>query len=297
MRRTVIAAAAATAFATTILTFSPAQAQGRNFDDVEIKTTEIRDGLYMLEGRGGNIGASIGEDGVFLIDDQFAPLAPKILAAVAALSDQPVSFVINTHWHGDHTGGNEALSDLGAVIVAHDNVRTRMAAEGPRQSPKGALPVITFSETTTFHFNDDEIHAFHPSAAHTDGDSVIHFRRADVIHGGDVVWHGFYPFLDTSSGGSLSGTLAALETILALAGPETKVIPGHGPLGDKQSVQDMYDMLSALRTRVGALIAEGKTLREVQAADPMADYNAQGYGDFFITGEQIVEVAFNELSR
>lgn len=268
----------------------------QDFDNVTINTIEVGGGVYMLEGRGGNIGVSIGEDGVFLIDDQFAPLAPKILKAIAGLSDKPVDYVINTHWHFDHTGGNEAIGETGAAIVAHDNVRVRMAAPGPRQSPEAALPVITFSDTTTFHYNGHEIHAFHPKNAHTDGDAVIVFRDLDIIHAGDVFFNGVYPFIDVSSGGSLDGYIAALEAVNALAGPATKIIPGHGPLADKAALEAAIAMLRDAKGRVSKLIGEGKSLDEVKAVKPLADYD-EGWGNFFIKPDQMLEMLYSELSK
>jgi len=190
----------------------PALAQ--DFDAVEIRTTDLGGGIYMLQGAGGNLGLSVGEDGVFLIDDDYAPLAEKIREAIAVVTDQPVGFLINTHWHGDHTGGNENLGSAGVTIFAHDNVRARLLGQG---APAVALPVVTFNDTTTFHMNGQTIHVFHAAAAHTDGDALIHFREADVIHMGDTYFNGFYPFIDVASGGSLDGTLAAADQALALA--------------------------------------------------------------------------------
>lgn len=279
-----------------LLPLGAAQAQMPDFASVTIKTTNLGHGLYMLEGLGGNIGVSVGADGVFVIDDQFAPLAQKILAAIAEISDKPVKFVINTHWHQDHTGGNEQLGALGAIIIAQDNVRARMAAVGPKQSPPGALPIITFSQSVTFHYNGHEIHAFHPPAAHTDGDAVIHFRTADVIHAGDVLWNGYYPFIDLASGGSVNGAIAALEKLAAMAGPNTKIIPGHGPLANLHDLNTALAMLKDARQRVAELIAQGRTLAEIQDLDPLSDYN-QAWGNFFITGPRMVEILYEGLRK
>jgi glyoxylase-like metal-dependent hydrolase (beta-lactamase superfamily II) len=273
---------------------SPLMAQAPDWDAIEIKTTDLGDGVYMLEGRGGNIGVSVGEDGVFIIDDQFAPLAPKIVAAISAITDKHVDYVINTHWHGDHTGGNEYFGGKGAVVVAHDNVRVRMAAEGERQSPYGALPVITFSETTTFHYNGHEIHAFHPENAHTDGDAIIHFRDIDLIHAGDVLFNGFYPYIDTSSGGSVEGYIAALESLSSMVGPDTRVISGHGPVASKADIEAKIAMLKSASASISALIAEGKSLEEAKAADPLAAYN-DSWGAGFINGERMTEMLYNAL--
>ncbi|MBT8487910.1 MAG: MBL fold metallo-hydrolase, partial [Gemmatimonadetes bacterium] len=182
-------------------------------ENVQIRTQQVADGVYMLMGQGGNIGVSVGDDGVFIIDDQFAPLTDKILAAIAAITDEPVRFVFNTHWHGDHTGGNENMGEAGALIVAHDNVRERMSTEQVLErigrpvsttpaSPAGALPVITFSEDVSFHINGGQLHAFHVSNAHTDGDAIVHFVSANVVHMGDTFFRDRFPFIDTASGGS-----------------------------------------------------------------------------------------------
>jgi len=196
-------------------------AQAPDFSKVEIVAHKVSEGLYMLQGAGGNIAVSVGEDAVFLVDDQYAPLTPKIKAAVAALTDKPIKFVLNTHWHGDHTGGNENLGSGGTLIVAHDNVRRRMSTEQfnaffnrkTPPAPKAALPVVTFAESVRFHINGEEIHAFHVPPAHTDGDSIVHFTRANVIHTGDLFFNGLYPFIDVASGGGIDGMIAAAHTI------------------------------------------------------------------------------------
>jgi glyoxylase-like metal-dependent hydrolase (beta-lactamase superfamily II) len=216
-----------------LLCAPPTEAQ--DFESVEIKTTRVASGIYMLEGRGGNLGVSIGSDGAFLIDDQFAPLTEKILAAIRKLSGAPIRFVLNTHWHGDHTGGNENLGKAGALIVAHENVRERMSVEqfieafGRRvdPSPPGALPVVTFTDAVTFHLNGDEIHAFHVPPAHTDGDSIVHFRIANVVHTGDTYFNGRYPFIDLSTGGTIDGVIAAADRLLELCDTETRIIPSR----------------------------------------------------------------------
>ena len=219
-------------------------AQQRNFDAVQIKTHKITDTVYMLEGEGGNIGVFAGEDGVFLIDDQFAPLTDKIVAAIGEITDQDIRFLINTHIHPDHTGGNENLGKQGVTIVAHDNVRTRLA-EGIFNSPpapKEALPVITLNDTVTFHLNGETVHAFKTPNAHTDGDTVTHFQGTNVIHTGDVFRTTTYPFVDKTHGGSFQGLLDTLQLLLERAGPDTTIIPGHGVITDRAMIQTFHDI-------------------------------------------------------
>jgi cyclase len=232
---------------------------------------------------------------LFVIDSQFAPLAPKIRAAIAMLSNQPVAYVVNTHWHGDHTGANEQFADAGAVIAAHDNVRTRMA-NAPKPSADGALPVITFSETATFHYNDHEIHVAHPNNAHTDGDVMLHFRDVDVIHAGDVMFNGMFPFIDLGSGGSVDGFIAGMEQLAEMAGPGTKIIPGHGPVASERDVARSIVMLKDARARVAKLIAKGNDLDAVKAAAPLADYDAE-WGWVFITTERFTELLYAGLKQ
>ena len=281
---------------------APARAQ--DWEAVEIETIDVAPGVYMLVGRGGNIGVSAGEDGIFLVDDQYAPLTDKIVAALRAISDAPIRFVINTHWHGDHTGGNENLGEIGTLIVAHENVRKRMTVEQFIEAigdtvppaPEGALPVVTFTDAVTFHLNGDDIRVFHVEHAHTDGDAVIHFPGADVIHAGDVYFNGTYPFIDVSSGGSIDGTIAAVDAILAIAGENTRIIPGHGPLSNRTELAAYRDMLRGTRDAVAAAIRQGKSLDEVVAAKPTAKWDAQ-WGGGFIAPERFVRGLFGDLSR
>lgn len=270
---------------------------------VEIKSEKIADGLSMLQGAGGNIGLSTGPDGAFVIDDQYAPLSEKIIAAIKKETDQPIAFVLNTHWHGDHTGGNEALRAAGAYIVAHDNVRkrlkeglTRSSGDVTAPAVAGALPIITFSDKTTFYWNGREIHVFHPAPAHTDGDAIVHFRDANAIHMGDIFFNGNYPFIDLESGGDLDGYIAAQEAVLAMVDKKTKIIPGHGPLASKRDLQATVDMLKDVRARIKALIEAGKSEDDVVAADPLADLNPDWSWNF-ITGESMTRTAYRSLMR
>ena len=290
----------------TMLASSCLPAQEDRFAGVEIKTEQVVPGIYMLVGAGGNIGVSAGEDGVFMIDDQFAPLTDRITAAVAALSDQPIRFLINTHWHGDHTGGNENLGKQGALIVAHDNVYERMSRDTEMEvgafkqvvpaAPEAALPVITFNDNVTFRLNGEEIRAVHYRQSHTDGDSVIHFVNANVVHTGDIWFNGFYPFIDVSSGGSIDGVISSIRTLINLADDDTRIIPGHGPLGDKQGMQGYLEMLEAVRDRMNKLIAEGKSLEQIIELRPNADFDdAMGKG--FINPETFLQILYSDLKR
>ena len=255
----------------------PASAQ-QDFSKVEIKAEKVAGGLFMLTGAGGNIGVSAGPDGVFLVDDQYAPLTGKIKAAVAAISDKPIRFILNTHYHGDHVGGNENLGKDGAVIVAHENVRKRMSTDQFLRlfnrtipsSPAGALPLVTFAESVSFHVNGEDVDAVHLASAHTDGDVVVYFRKANVIHAGDNLFIGRYPICDISSGGSVEGMIGAADRLLAAGDERTKYIPGHGPLGTKADVKAYRDMLAASRDAILPLVKAGKTLDEVKAARPTA---------------------------
>lgn len=275
----------------------PAQ---QGMGDVEITTVPLRRGMYMLQGRGGNIGLSVGADGAFLVDDQYAPLTEKILAAIRAITPAPVRFVINTHWHGDHTGGNENLGKAGAIIVAHENVRERLklVVQEPDSTPlpAAALPVVTFNDAVTFYWNGEEIHVFHVHPAHTDGDAVIHFRNADVIHMGDLFFNGRYPFIDVASGGSVHGLVSAADQVLALSGPGTQIIPGHGALASAEELRAYRDMLIEVRNRIAKLIAEGRTREEIIATKPTADLDPV-WGGGFISGDRMVGQVYDSLLR
>lgn len=280
-----------------VATFAGAQ---DDWDSVQIEAVPVREGLYMLVGRGGNIGLSVGDDGTFLIDDQYAPLTAKIEAAIRKVTPDPVRFLVNTHWHGDHTGGNENFGKKGSIVVAHENVRRRMSVEQVREilrtdpipaSPKDALPRITFTEEVTFHWNGDDIRAFHVAPAHTDGDVMIHFANRDVLHTGDVIVNGRYPFIDVDAGGNLNGIIAAAEKVLAMVKPTTKIIPGHGALATPDDVRAYRDMLVVVRERIKKLVDEGKSADEVVAAKPTADLD----GKWGAQPERFVRGAYHSL--
>lgn len=282
---------------------APAFAQ-QDLSKVEIKTEQLTPTTYMLVGAGGNLGLSVGDDAVFLVDDQFAPLTPKILAAIKAITPKPVKFVLNTHWHFDHTGGNENLGKEGVLIVAHHNVRKRMNSEQfieflrmtEKPSPKGALPVVTFSTDMSFHINGDEVKVFHVPSAHTDGDSIVHFTRADVIHMGDVYFNGMYPFIDASSGGTADGVIAAVDKVLAIATDKTKIIPGHGPLATRADLRGYREMLATVLGRVKQMIRDGKKLEEITASGVSADFDEK-WGKGFIVPHKFAEMLAMNLLR
>jgi glyoxylase-like metal-dependent hydrolase (beta-lactamase superfamily II) len=269
---------------------------------VTVKVVPVAPGVYMLEGMGGNIGLSVGKDDAFIIDDQYAPMTPKIKAAVATVTPKPVRFVVNTHWHGDHTGGNEAMAGSGAIVFAHENVRRRMSKEQFLEafnwrtpaSPPGALPVITFSDTISFYMNDDTLNTFHVRNAHTDGDAVIFFRRANVVHMGDTFFNGMYPFIDISTGGSLTGMITAANQTLAMTNAATRFIPGHGPLATRADLQRYRDMMTTVQQRVGRLVARRRTLAQVIAAKPLEDLDAQ-WGNGFLKQEQFLTIVYGSL--
>src|SRR5262245_5674077 len=286
------------------LAWSAALAQNQDMSAVKIETTHVAGSVHMLKGRGGNLALCAGADGAFLVDDQYAPLTEKIRAAVTAIHPGPLRFVLNTHWHGDHTGGNENLGKAGVLLVAHDNVRQRLSSEQFNKifadttppSPAAALPVVTFNDAVTFYMNGDEIHAFHVPPAHTDGDAVVHFRRANVIHTGDLYFNGIYPFIDIDSGGSIDGMIGAATAILALADGQTRIIPGHGPLSDRRELERYRDMLQGVRDAIAASVAAGKSLAEVQATKPTAPWDAE-WGDGFMKPDTFVQIVYTDLSR
>lgn len=267
-----------------------------------IQAVKVRDGLYALIGQGGNIGVSIGVDGVFMIDDQFAPLTPAIREVIAGLDGENIRFVLNTHVHGDHTGGNENLGKSGSLIIAHENVRKRMSAEEFLASlrekgvgePRKALPVITFSDRISFHINGLTLRGEHLPNAHTDGDTVIWFDGANVVHMGDTFFNIGFPFIDVASGGSFAGVLSAVDSVLAGADDDTRIIPGHGKPTNKQGLREYRDMLVTARDRVASLKRAGKSLEAVVAADPLSDMRAR-WDWQFIDADRFVSTLYLEI--
>jgi glyoxylase-like metal-dependent hydrolase (beta-lactamase superfamily II) len=271
-------------------------------EEVKIVAVPVADQIFMITGKGGNIGLFTGKDGTFLIDDQFAPLTEKILAAIKSVGGEFPKFLINTHYHGDHTGGNENLGKDGALIFSHDNVRERLSTDTfiaefdmklQALSPEG-LPVVTFSEDISFHINGENVRAIHVPHAHTDGDSFIYFEKGNVVHAGDLFFNGFYPFIDVTHGGSLKGMIDGVGRVLALADDKTKIIPGHGPLADKAQLAGYREMLRTAHKRLSKLKAEGKTAQEAAAAKPLADLEAT-WGDGMFKGDRWIEIIYRGL--
>jgi cyclase len=293
MRRTTVAGIAVVATTAFAVLAQP--------KEVVITAQELAPGVAVLFGQGGNIGVSYGPDGTILIDDQFAPLTPKIEAAVAGLKATPVKFLINTHWHGDHSGGNENFGKAGAIIMAHDNVRVRMEAgqtTGTRKvepAPKVALPVITWHDGISLHFNSDEVRTRHMHDGHTDGDSIVIWKNANVIHMGDLFFNKVtLPFIDLNSGGSALGLLAAIDKTLTLTNAQTKIIPGHGPVASQGDLIAYRDMLKTVIGVVKTAMKAKKTLAQIQAMKPAAQWDTNP--DAFIKGDRFVESIYKSLS-
>jgi glyoxylase-like metal-dependent hydrolase (beta-lactamase superfamily II) len=281
----------------TLLVAGAALAQ-RDFSKVEIKAEKVAGSVYMLTGAGGNIGVSVGEDGIVIIDDQFAPLAPKIKTALKGISDKPIRFILNTHYHGDHTGGNEVFG-VDGTIIAQDNVRKRLASgtkvrgDAIPPSPKVALPIITFNDRATLHVNGEDITAIYLPSGHTDGDSVIEFPGAKVVHMGDDFFNGTFPFVDVENGGSVHGLIKNIDTVLARIDDATKVIPGHGALSDKKGLAAFGAMLKGTWAAVEAGKKAGKTVDQLKADKVLAEWESWGKG--FIKTDGWIETVFNEV--
>ncbi|MFC1720333.1 MBL fold metallo-hydrolase [Pseudomonadota bacterium] len=286
------------AFTISLATVSVAQDQ-----PVEYIATTLSPTVTMIKGSGGNVAVSAGEDGVFIIDDQLQPLADQLLAAIRKVSDQPIRFVINTHYHGDHVGGNETVGQAGAVIIAHDNIRLRMnrdefnsfMGETTPAWPKDALPIVTFNDQVTLHFNGEPVAITHVPHGHTDGDSIVFFPVSNVLHMGDDYFNGLYPYIDLDGGGSIQGMIAAVELGMELADEETQIIPGHGPLSNLQELTSYHSFLTRARDNVNALIAQGMSLEQVIAAHPTAEWD-EALGKTWITPEQLVIFIYNSLT-
>jgi cyclase len=294
-----------------LLGFFAAQvsAQDQDFSKVQIKVTKVSGNIYMLEGSGGNIAASVGDDGIVIVDDQYAPLADKIAAALKNIgaTDKPVRFVINTHYHGDHTGGNMPFATKGATVIAQDNVRKRLetgskagngGSQGMDQKPaeKDALPIITFDHDVTVHLNGEDIRALHFPAGHTDGDAIIFLPKANVVHmGDDYVRYGF-PFIDVTSGGSVQGMIAACDRVIELLPADVKVIPGHGQLSNLNEVREYVEMLKGTTAAVEAALKKGSTLDQMKKDKILAAWDKQ-YANKFVTQDVFIETLYNSLTN
>ena len=288
------------AFALGLVIAAAASAQQRDFSKVEIKATKVAGNVYVLEGAGGNIGATVGDDGVAIVDDQFAPLAPKIQASLRQLSPKPVRFVINTHWHGDHTGGNAEFADT-AAILAHANVRKRLMTGGktafgevPPVSGK-ALPVVTFEQGLSLWWNGEEIRAIHPGIGHTDGDTVLWFTRSNVVHMGDDYFAGMFPFVDLASGGSVVKLIASLDVILGQVPADAKVIPGHGPVTDVPGLRKYRAMLEGTVAAVKKARTAGKSVEQMQKDQLLAPWEDWNKG--FIKADAFIATIAEDLAK
>lgn len=284
---------------------APAAHAQRNFDHVVITPLKLADGLWMLTGAGGNLLVCAGPDGALLVDAQYGPLAAKIRTVVDSLGGgRPLRFVLNTHYHGDHVSGDSAMAAAGATIVAHANVRRRMSVDRfnetfgstTQASPARALPVLTFSDSLTFHLNGHEVRVVHLPPGHTDGDVVIWVPAANVLHTGDLLFNGTYPVIDVSAGGSIGGMIRSLDILLPIVGPAMKVVPGHGPLADRAALLRFRGMLLSVRDRVAKLVKEGRTLEQVLAAKPLADLD-RVWGTGFMKPDAFLQVVYRDLSR
>jgi glyoxylase-like metal-dependent hydrolase (beta-lactamase superfamily II) len=278
--------------------FNAAAQQNIDFEKLELQTVKVADGLYVLTGgpAQGNIAVSVGSDGVFLVDSMYAQMHQKIVDAVKALSPLPIRYVVNTHLHGDHTAGNAAMAKLGAVIISHENMRKRMA-DAQSAPAAGTLPVLTYSDSLTLHVNGEEIQIFHPLPAHTDGDSIIYFRKANVAHVGDIPASLRYPNIGVNDGGTVDGMMAAARQLMKVVKPDTKIIPGHlGPIVGFKEIELQLTMFAAVRDRIAAAIKAGKTEAEVVASKPTRDFDEGRMGGA-ISPDRFVSLVYTDLFR
>lgn len=278
------------------LSAAPVAAQ-QDFSKVEVKAEQLAPGVAVLFGAGGNIGVSYGEDGTILIDDQFAPLTEKVQTAVTGVGATPVKFLINTHWHGDHSGGNENFGKAGAVIMAHDNVRVRMASDQMtgfgevKASPKAALPVITYADGLKLHLNGEEVRVISMPPAHTDGDSIVHWTKSNVVHMGDLFFNKMsFPFVDRSSGGDVRGVITAATKVLEMTDENTKIIPGHGAVATRAELKAYRNMVNEIVGKIEAAVKAGKTLDDVKTMKPTDGYGVNPSG--FISADRFIEMVY-----
>ena len=274
-------------------------------ESAKVTAVPVTDGIYMLMGKGGNIGISIGEDGTFAIDDEYPDMSAKVAAAIKQLAGGGIpKFLVNTHWHGDHAGGNTHFGKQGSIIVAHESVRDNLKVDKTIKlfnmhqpaSPKEALPLVTFQKGMSLHLNGDDIRLLHVANAHTEGDAIVHFTKANVIHTGDTFFNGFYPFIDVDSGGGIAGMIAACNTVLALADDKTKIMPGHGPLASKAELVAFRDMMVTAQANIQALIDAGKNEAQVVAAKPLAALD-KAWGDGFLSSDVWTKIVYSGMTR
>ncbi len=277
---------------------NPTPVLAQDEPEITFQSTEIASGIYMVEGvggfGGGNMAILVGGDKVAMIDDSMAPLAPKLLTHVTETAGRNIDFMVNTHVHGDHTGGNAHFAESGTVVFAHDNIRKRLVADPGPAGGTGGLPVVTFADGVTFHLDGMEARVRHLPTAHTDGDAIIHLPEQNVIHAGDVVFHRLFPFIDLDNGGTVDGYIAGQEAIIAMADADTKIIPGHGALTDRAGVQEDVDVLKAGQAAVRALVEQGMSVEEVLAANPLAEFEERSWQ--FITTERMTRTLYRDLT-
>jgi len=283
----------------TALFFAISLTAQRDWSKVEITSEKLSDNVHVLFGSGGNIGLAIGEENAYVIDDQFGPLTEKILGHIKTITSKPVTYVLNTHWHGDHTGGNENMANQGALIIAHENVRKRMSTKQDRgggrisePSPNGALPIITFNDKLTLYLdNGDSMHAMHVNDAHTDGDSYYYFPEDNILHMGDNFFVGRYPYIDLNSGGDIDGLISNVTMALGMVDENTKIIPGHGKIASKADLESYKEVLVALRERVVKARAEGNSLEQAQKMELSKEWDAT-HGQGYINPDRIIEFIY-----
>lgn len=278
------------------LTISPSLFAFQDLKDVEIEIIPVNENVYMLKGAGGNIGVLTGEDGIFMIDDQFPALSDKIKTKLKTLSDQPVKFLVNSHHHGDHTGGNSNFQQDGTLIFAHENVRKRLKADSTKTH---GLPVVTFNEKINLHINNNDIVVAHVHNAHTDGDALIYFPQSNVLHTGDTFFNGMFPYIDLNSGGSINGDIEAAKTGLSMINENTKIIPGHGNIASYSEYETYLKMLEGIRQNVQNAIDAGMSESEITNNEALTSefYTDEAAKDFFITGPKIRKTVYDSLNK